>query len=508
LKKSILVFLFVSLAFAQRWQTTSGDFSSGLCRIDSLKVRVNVHPLYIEIEEEAVITPRGVEVGDSKKLEINGSFKMSTFRTISSFNFWENDNKIEAKLKTKNDARMTFDTAMKLIEDTQSKNVISRAPAIITYENDTTNFGSYATYSFRIYPAQINKGRKIRIIHTTGHDYGFKYMDMISYRIGSIFAEFLGDELIPITIITDNFQNKQYSFYNDASPLDNDIIKSDSTYLLNLGKASLLAGGGRIELKMVDTPGTFGFHSALQIRDTIFHFYGTHLTIPDTITALKNTTVYKNVIAEIVFNDTTLMIPIFEQNGISKFFKIKEIWDRKVNWILFNKDNGDTLIQIPEIVPIVSDSSNSTMIPIIWATELRHFVISGGFDEYLLFPYGIEKDSSYGTSIGYLDRDLSLLALNETKVQNIPKKLHCAHISNRMKIIGNNQLLLILNKPVLEEEYLFSIYSLDGKLVYKKCCLNSTGEYVTVNYPSYLKGIYTCVLSNRNTILKSKLLFI
>ena len=534
----IIIFIYVNLLFAQMWQTTQGGYSSMWCNIDSLKIRVIVHPLSIDIEEEAVITTTGWlhNGGDANSLEIFGTFTMPTNRLIRSFILWENNHILKAKLQDKNVAKQEYEKVIRRFQDTL---IFPRDPAIITYEKDSAG---QATYSYAIYPVELNKGRKIRILHTMSHLGPGRVQtaqgdtDIISFKVGSIFASeyYLENDFVPVTICVDSLFNLKYSFIRSE---DGGIIKSDSTYLMH--KGSIIFGTAP-ELKIDKIHGSFGIYNKAESENSIDYYYGIYLAIPDTLLTLLKTTNYKNITVEIPLYNKVYKIrcsgksctsgncdAVWHQ-GLSKFFKLKKPWDHKITWSLFNDDGSDTLIKIEKELPIV-DNYYSNEIPLLWASESRW-----NLESDQLFPDSTDEYTNNGTHMRFLDKNLSLLALEKDtlpddlaakyRISGVPlltandvvgpdsiiyivdpntyastKKStttdKCKGVS--IRAIGNRQIALISNKQFPKELSIY-LFSLNGKMIYKQCNFKIIGNKMILKLPTNLTGIYMLVITHGN----------
>lgn len=369
------------------WQTTRSGSSSGTCQIQSNKLRVIVHPLFAEVEEDVEITPTGnVWSGDAKTLEIVDEFVLPSSMAIQSMLLWNGDKILKAKLKMKDDAAKQYEDVVD-----REKIVAPRDPALIEQIGD-------GRYRCRIYPVAIDGFRKLRV----------KYIVPVSmenstpqFQIRTIFTMDAYSQLkqIPLAIETESEPGNKCILKTKS--ITKNIIYN-SVYLLSPSEITepyTRYGQKTSHLSIVPDRSIWNTTWSTYVSDgpAKGYYSAVIMTVPDTVKALVNeqlnpsgtqlemgVTIGKSIYLSDVKND-----------GLQALYcKSEAAWDGTIYWNGYNAD-GDQVFNCKQTaVPDQKDSSIS-MLPLLWGLKYSQY----------------EKKDALGSLYGYVDSKMSLLAL-------------------------------------------------------------------------------------------------
>lgn len=148
-----------ALAGAQiSWQTThtsTGGWNNGGCDLVSAALRVQVHPAWLEVEEDLEIAAVGsVSAGnDAKSLEITGTFALPQGAAITGALLWDGDKVLQARLLDKAAADSVYQS---MVERNSLPPARPRDPILL----DQVSSG---TYRVRVYPVELSRSRHLRL---------------------------------------------------------------------------------------------------------------------------------------------------------------------------------------------------------------------------------------------------------------------------------------------------------------------------------------------------------
>lgn len=140
------------------WQTThttNGGYNAGSCELVSAAVRVQVHPAWLDVEEDLEIAAVGsVTTGnDPKSLEITGMFSLPTGAAITCALLWDGDKVLQARLLDKAKADSLYQS---LVDRNSAPPPRPRDPILL----DLVSAGNYRV---RIYPVELARSRHVRL---------------------------------------------------------------------------------------------------------------------------------------------------------------------------------------------------------------------------------------------------------------------------------------------------------------------------------------------------------
>ncbi len=177
------------------WQTThtsiAGGYNSGACQLDRGSLTVKVHQAYLEVEEDAEISPVGtVTTGnDPKTLELVGNFTMPSGATITGGILWDGDKILQGRLLDRHAADSLYDTLVN--RNSTPPTVRPRDPLILE------SVGTDA-YRFRIYPAEPGHSRHLRLSYQLAPVIGTEGLEIrLRTAIATLFD---GSRQVPVTL--------------------------------------------------------------------------------------------------------------------------------------------------------------------------------------------------------------------------------------------------------------------------------------------------------------------
>ena len=130
------------------WQTTNATYwsSSGPCKLESNTIHMIIHPFYVDVEEEAVISAQGQvqSGGDPTTLVIEGQFELTPGSAVRSMLVWNGNVLLKAKLRERS---------------MEGQLGGPPCPGLLQKVGDNI-------YQFKIFPDTIGNSKKIRILYT------------------------------------------------------------------------------------------------------------------------------------------------------------------------------------------------------------------------------------------------------------------------------------------------------------------------------------------------------
>jgi hypothetical protein len=402
MKKTLLCMICVAMVFPTlivgqiQWQTTHDGTSSGDCQLASNTIKMTVNPLYVDVEEEAVITAIGdVGWGDPATLEIIGNFSLSKGAALRSMLLWNNTKLLKAKLRD----RAAADSAYEATVDRSKPQVFARDPAEITYLGNDQ-------YHFRIYPVAINGSRKLRILYSVPlHMFlqGPQFQILTAFTLGSYYSP----TQIPVEIHKSSSTSGTYILnYGDSKK----TLQFGATYQIPITAFSADSYNdwgyflGTTAKPLCISPDT-GFSAiaytvSVGSGKTAGNYTAVFATPPDTvIAALKelsgDSSGYPCTIeAEVIAGNKAYITDFPEKGYLGVYMKSNTAWDSTIHWTVYDA-TGKIALQCRKYYKPHSDSLTKSMLPLIWGAK------------YSL----VEGNDNLGALFGFVDRRMSLLAL-------------------------------------------------------------------------------------------------
>ncbi len=388
-KKGLVIglVLFVNSYSALFWQTTRDGFSNGVCQIQSSKLRVVVHPFFVEVEEDAEISPVGtLWRGDDKTLEIVNEFYIRPATAIQSMLLWNGDKILKAKLKLKDDADKEYEDVV----DRQKSIAVPRDPAIIEYVNDTY-------YRCRIYPVALNGSRKIRIRYVV--PITFK-KGVPQFDIGTIFSTAQYSQYGQVQLTVENADSLTGKCILQTNTIHKSIMYN-SVYLLS---SSEMSGSFAIIPDVSIWKGAWTNHvssgPAAGYYSTVF------MALPDTVEALISEQLNPSGVqleVGITIGNKVYLADLMTEGLFALYCKSDSLWDGTLFWNGYNR-KGDQVFTCRQILIPDTSGASVSMIPLLWAVKYTFQ----------------EKRGALGALFGFVDSKMSLLALeSDTLTQEV-----------------------------------------------------------------------------------------
>jgi len=545
----IVLVLMAGSGFSQArtiWQTTHGHrwVMSGECRLVSTAFKVTAHSLYVDVEEEAVIStefngPWQASIGDSATLEIVGEFKVTPGTAVRSMLLWNGSTLLKAKLKDRSTAEKEYEEVV----DRDAPVVVPRDPAFIEYLGNNI-------YRYKIYPVEVRKSRKIRILYTIPLAAG---MPGIGFDIKPAFLFGCSIEAlstVPVTI--SQAPHDTTSWYIQDSQKRREV-ENGGTYLLPRDAFNIVNNAGYYiyrtpdALKIrTDTPRsawaeqfestdsiTAGHYSAfvlsvndvlasvIKIPEVMDHFFSktesdregvpTFKSDSQAIAYLRDTTSLEAVV------DIGSKKYVLDGSGkvcVVGFFKSGEAWNRQVAWNMFDA-TGKKVHTLQQVVPAVSDSiSDAGLLPLLWAAKYSLKENAGdlggtyGFVDRKMTLLALEKDSLSADVAGdYAQNGVPVLLPEEilpgvsgspvppeeSAIFEFETKITAAaadHLQTfQMHLLAGNVLSAVAEELAGQKSCMVQVFDLRGRLLFVSKGIAAQGNRLTVALPQQLRGI-------------------
>ncbi len=512
-------FTLVNLGFSYNtinWQTTRNGSSSGSCGLSSSKISITIHPYYADVVEEAEISTSGnIWSGDSKTLEITGTFNLSPGTALRSLLLWNGNTILKAKLKSRTDADSAYENIV--------NRVVVKDPAIIHYLGNNQ-------YQFKIFPVELNNSRKIRILYTVPLQMS---ADGPQFKITNAFFAYNLSQTpnqIPVEIkssttgsciIQHGMTKKTIQFGAVYSIPASDFREyTTNGYLTGNSKPIFIT-------PIVKTWNTAYCYS-IDSGDVKGHYAAVFASIPDTITAfIKEKDLEINsltVEAKITAGSKFFLSDMPDKKFCMAFVKSSTPWDSTITWTCYDNATGLSVISSQQKLTCISDSVSS-MIPFIWGAK-----------------YSLrEGKGPLGALFGFVDSKMSLLALEEdTLPGNIalqykedgvppldPKEIIIKQSNKPIapnenvifesvirQVIRTNSFHITFASGMLKVQFTnkFSgafkllIVDANGRVIQKIAGVNKSGSVFSYKIPKNLKGLFLIKLQAGNEYMQKKII--
>jgi hypothetical protein len=434
------------------WQTTRDGWSTGDCKLVSSRMDITVNALHADVVEEAEIKTIGtVSSGDSKTLEITGTFSVTEGTIVRSMLLWNGNKILKAKLRTRADADSSYEDVVD--RDTEKPVVID--PAIISYLGDNR-------YQFRIYPVSIGESRKIRVLSSV------PLSSEMSFPVTTAFADHIaeGPNTIPVTFnIKDGAS--AYTLLHENS---NRLINTNTTYLLPT-TGNYWSFFSNFYISKSRQKGIKAFSASLLSGNGAGNYYAVFSDIPDCIT--KMVLQGYSLDARINTGSKTYAYDIETDQGIAAYIKTAEAWDRQITFTLYNKSGAiqkDTIIRLDSC-----DIIRNQDLPLIWAAKYT-------FQERL---------GELGSLFGFVDRNMSLLAMES---DTLSTELSLAYSANGVPPLTEQEIIIAPEKKAAAPaENIF--FEVDANMVSDATAIkefevfNITPTSIEIRLPASEKGL-------------------
>lgn len=369
------------------WQTTRNGYCSGSCQIQSIKLRVIVHPFFAEVEEEVEIAPfGGVWSGDNKTLEIVDEFDLPQTTAIQSMLLWNGDKILKAKLKMKGDASQQYEDVVD-----REKIVPPRDPALIEQISD-------GRYRCRIYPVAIDGMRKMRV----------KYIVPISmenstpqFQIKTIFTADAYSQLRQIPLSVETVSDSGCKCVLKTKSVSKCIIYN-SVYLLSPSEITepyTWYGAKQSYLSIVPDKSIWNKTWSEYVSDgpAKGYYSAVIMTVPDSVKALVNEQLDPTGIQlemGVTIGKSIYLSNVKNEGFQALYCKSEAEWDGTIYWNGYNAD-GDQVFNCKQITVPEKKGFSVGMLPLLWGLKYSQY----------------EKKDALGALYGYVDSKMSLLAL-------------------------------------------------------------------------------------------------
>lgn len=497
----MMILLFNAFVYSSPtlWQTThlNGAFSHtrGDCKLESSNIKITVHPLYIDVEEEAVISTFGNiwNGADSLTLEIAGTFFLSPGSVIRSMLLWNGDKILKAKLKD----RTAADSAYEKVVQRDEAVYVPRDPALIEYLGDNQ-------YLFKIYPVAINKSRRIRILYSvplTCSD------DKVIFKVRTAFHKGTDRYLksIPVEFVKSPSSTGNYKTVSNSGLKP---IQFGLTYLFPINELR-----SDIDILIDSMKWCHAYSYKIDSGSASGYYSATIASMPDTLNKLiTESAIYRYNFESVISIGGKKYVTTLPSTGVFNIFTKSTLpWDGIISWFLYDQD-GNTIIKYDQKMEIDTTLPECQMIPLLWGAK------------YSL----VEKSGNLGGLYGFVDNRMSLLALERDtvsasiaaqfaesgvpqllpdeiivdplKIEPSPKEniiiqytgimVKPAHLERYMlRLLSDHNLLVLLGEKA-NKSIKLEVYDLSGKLVYSLKNINAKGKSVKVKIPNNLKGAF------------------
>lgn len=464
---SIIIAVFVLtlgayLAFPQgyQWQTTHNGWSSGQVRLESVIFRATIHPLHIDIEEEAVIGTTGdVWNGDAKTLEIAGTYAATKGTTIRSLLLWNGDKILKAKMMDKRKADSLYEATV----DRQKPQVFPRDPAMIYMISPDV-------YQIKIYPVEIGKSRKIRVLYTLPK----QSSSMTEFSFKSIFMDGMPAAQIPS-------QFKFYAKYAAGNKNQYTLLSTVGARLLEEGVTYLLhtsdfftpssvwwanQGSVQFDIEAQNEQKTLAFTQKNTSGGVTSNYSIVLGPTPDALNQeiLDWEKERYSFELRVKNGSETYSTTVSVGNSYNLYLKSASSWDHKLSWKLWK--GKDLVGEYIEDVSVDSTSLSNKYIPMLWGIQQTM----------------VEKNGNWGAYYGFIDNRMSLLALEADSLRG---ELASKYIESGVPELLPNEILVDLSKyPKLPSES----FSMDQQQPAQTGITTKDGLYISFLGSKFLPG--------------------
>ncbi len=521
----VVVFTCFGLSFSTtNWQTTRNGSSSGLCGLTTNKITITVHTYYADIVEEAEISTFGdVWSGDSKSLEITGTFKLSEGTALRSLLLW-NDNKIlKGKLLLRADADSAY-------EDVVNR-VVVRDPALIQYIGKDQ-------YQFKIFPVEINNSRKIRILYTVPLQMS---TEGPQFNITTAFTS--GTNQAPTHIPVEIFNS---SVKSDNFIIQHGTIKKTvqfgATYSIPLIDFqeytqdyynSYRAGNSKpIIIRPIVNSWNIAYQKQIDSSDLGGCYAAIFTSLPDTIQSFideeKLNVNNINIEAKILAGNNIYLSEMPNKRYFGAYIKSITPWDSTIIWTCYNNSTGKKIVEFKQNIICSSDSVENSMVPFIWSAKYSLKECSGalgalfGFVDSKMSLLALEKDTlAKSVAFQYLDSGVPVLNQDEIVIKPSKKPIppkesaifeYETGVINQMTISKYFQIAFANNVIQLQFTNQFDgifkgiIVDASGRVVYKFTNFNKNSSSFSFQLPRGLKGLYLVKIQAGKECLQKKII--
>ncbi len=379
------------------WKTTHGTNGQGEVRIQSNKIKVHVHPAYLDVEEEVEIqtlgtTPAG---GDANSLEIFGTFQLPEGAAIIGMLLWNGNDLLKARLKDRSVARQQYE---QIVDRDAPPPVVPIDPALIeALGNDR--------YGISIYPVRQGFARKVRLRYhvptaLSAHGVGMPFFTAFSRAVGGnknavTETTFMGSDTTRFMLSTPGGAGNPLSLpstylFTSAQEL---LIKNVSAQKGLAATTHFSSGpfGGQYLKLMIPVPS--------MVRDALKTFV-TAKTRPSITVVVKTGEERRNI-------DMACLLDVHAPQkcaGLEFKGKAAKPWSTTVDWVIAQGEQK--LVHTQTLVPVKSPADS--ILAILWAADAK--------------SYAEKAESQKGTRYGFVDAASSLLALEEDVMSLADKK--------------------------------------------------------------------------------------
>ena len=390
------------------WQTADYTLTGEACQVSSNIIKITVNPFHLDVEEEATITAPFNDTwqswwGDSKSLEITGNFTLTSGSSVRSMLVWEGAKVLKAKLRDRTAADSAY-------EATVNRNLppsYHHDPAVIDYLGNNQ-------YRFKIYPVAINNSRKIRILYSVPFlmlQNGPQFQLLTAFTTGAGQAP----SEIPLQIVRAAETTGNYIF-SYGSILK--TIQFGATYQIPTSSMATTISTynyyGGYSYSSVPQPlvifpdtnfSTMAYTAKISTGNSSGNYTAVFATPPDTIIAALNELPageQASVEAKIVVGSTAYITDFNQKGYLGAYIKSSAVWDSTVVWNVYDS-KGKLAFQCRKAYNPQSDSLINAMLPMVWGSK---YTIAEGND-------------NLGALFGFVDRRMSLLALESDSLTSI-----------------------------------------------------------------------------------------
>lgn len=514
-----ICFVFINLAFSYNtinWQTTRNGFSSGSCGLSSSKITITVHPYYADVVEEAEISTSGnIWSGDSKTLEITGTFNLSPGTALRSLLLWNGNTILKAKLKLRADADSAYESVV--------NRVAVKDPAVVHYLGNNQ-------YQFKIFPVELYNSRKIRILYTVPIQMS---ADGPQFQITNAFFAYNLSQIpnqIPVEIksstsgsciIQHGTAKKTIQFGAIYSiPVSDFREYSSYGYLTGNTKSIVITP----VVKTWNTAYCFTIDSG----DVKGHYAAIFASIPDTISAFINEKSLAinslSVEAKIAAGSKFFISDMPDKKFCMAYIKSSTSWDSTITWTCYNNSTGLSVISSQQKLTCVSDSVSS-MIPFIWGAKYSLREGKGplgalyGFVDSKMSLLALEEDTLPGNiALQYIEDGVPPLNPEDIIIKQSSKPVAPAENvifeSVKRQVIRTNNLHITFANGLLNIQFAnkFSgsfkllIVDANGRVIQKIAGVNKSGSVFSYKIPKNLKGLFLVKLQAGNELMQKKII--
>lgn len=510
-----LSLLFPALVMSQiRWQTTHNGSDWGSCALEVNKINVTIHSSYINVEEEAVIGTRGtVWRGDEETLEIFGDFQLAEGAALRSMLLWNGEDILKARLKD----RTMADSAYEDVVDRDNPDPVVIDPALIEYMGNNR-------YEFKIYPVEINKSRKIRILYTIPLQVNSQNM---SFTLRTAFSDAAGisSEMthVPVTVrLADDAFERYYFEYGQ----NRKIVRSGLTYLIPYQDVLYKR---LMPMRLVpEVEWDIAYTRFTPSGQTAGHYTAIFCHIPDSVKGYSLQHSGNLIEAVIRSNSKMYSVDFLGDSLFCAYLKSDSPWDSTINWSVYDSA-GEIAYEYSH--RMVVESTDNDMLPVIWAakyslahgqeplgqlygfvdpimsllaleedtlsTELVALYAEEGVPE--LFPEEIITDSS---NLTYAPRENIIIEIPSSTKDVLANTT----LLNRVDVLGNGCIAIQLG-TYEAGKISVDLFDLRGRKIHGWKDVKMSGKMTTLRLPGKLKGFYVLrVTVGKETVQKRVLM--